>query len=139
MTLMLGTNDLKAQFDVTRRPGSPPISACSSTSASPTRCRTGTAASRCWSSAPPPILEQGAIADKFSGRAEKSLLLADLYRAEAEARQVAFLDAGTVIESSAIDGIHYEPEMHQRLGQAVAAAAGARLSRCPHGDRGSSH
>jgi lysophospholipase L1-like esterase len=121
LVLMLGTNDLKVQFDVT-----------------PERIAAdlGVLLDICLSDemqdrhggfevlviAPPPILEQGVIADKFTGGREKSLRLAGLYRAEAEARELAWLDAGTVIESSATDGIHFEPEMHQRLGRAVAAA-----------------
>lgn len=121
MALMLGTNDLKVQFDVT-----------------PERIAAdlGVLLDICLSEemqdrhggfevlviAPPPILEQGVIADKFVGGREKSLRLAGLYRAEAEGRELAFLDAGTVIESSATDGIHFEPEMHLKLGRAVAAA-----------------
>ena len=42
------------------------------------------------------------------------------YRALAEARGAAFLDAGAVIEVSPQDGIHFEAESHRRLGTAVA-------------------
>jgi len=34
----------------------------------------------------------------------------------------AFLDAGAVISSSPYDGLHLDPEMQARLGEAVAEA-----------------
>jgi hypothetical protein len=39
-----------------------------------------------------------------------------------EQHKVPFLDAGSVIKSSAIDGIHWDEESHQALGLAVAEA-----------------
>ncbi|WP_210529248.1 SGNH/GDSL hydrolase family protein [Rubellimicrobium arenae] len=71
---------------------------------------------------PAPVLEQGPIRSEFTGAREKSLRLPALYRALAEARGVGFLDAGTVIEVSPTDGIHFEPEAHKSLGEAVAEA-----------------
>ena len=73
---------------------------------------------------PAPVLEQGPIRSEFTGAREVSLKLPPLYRALAEARGVAFLDAGQVIEVSPTDGIHFEPEAHQALGKAVAEAVG---------------
>ena len=71
---------------------------------------------------PPPVLEQGPIRADFTGARDVSLRLPGLYAALAEARGVAFLDAGSVIEVSLVDGIHFEPEAHRRLGAAVAEA-----------------
>jgi lysophospholipase L1-like esterase len=71
---------------------------------------------------PPPVLEQGPIRSDFSGAREVSLRLAKLYATLAEARGVEFLDAGSVIEVSPIDGIHFEAEAHLRLAGAVAEA-----------------
>lgn len=121
LTLMLGTNDLKDQFG-----------------ASPGRISSdaGVLLDFCLSEemqerhggfevllvCPPPILEQGPIAYKFKGGREKSLALPDLYRAEAEARQVAFLDLGPHVEVSPVDGIHYEAETHAIIGKVVADA-----------------
>ncbi len=56
----------------------------------------------------------------FDGAPEKSRRLAGAYRRMAEDRNVHFLDAGTVIESSEMDGFHLDPEAHAALGQAVA-------------------
>jgi lysophospholipase L1-like esterase len=72
--------------------------------------------------APPPILEVGCLADIFAGGAAKSQALATHYKAIANRLGCAFLDAGSVIGSSKIDGIHFDLPEHRKLGQAVAAA-----------------
>jgi lysophospholipase L1-like esterase len=71
---------------------------------------------------PPPVLEQGPIRSDFTGAREVSLRLPELYAALAEVRGVEFLDAGSVIEVSPVDGIHFEAAAHLRLGAAVAEA-----------------
>ncbi|MBZ6076772.1 SGNH/GDSL hydrolase family protein [Microvirga puerhi] len=71
---------------------------------------------------PPPVLEQGPISSEFVGARDISLRLSALYAALAKARGVGFLDAGSVIEVSPVDGIHFEDEAHRRLGSAVAKA-----------------
>lgn len=73
---------------------------------------------------PPPVLEQGPIRSEFSGAREVSLKLPALYEALAIARGAGFLDAGSVIEVSPLDGIHFEAEAHRRLGAAVADVIG---------------
>lgn len=120
VTLMLGTNDLKAHFDVsaqqiadnmgllldiclsdemqTRHGGFEPVLIC-----------------------PPPVFEVGLLAEEFSGAALKSAGLAKAYAAVAAERDVMFLDAGRVIQSSRIDGIHFDAPEHAGLGAAVAA------------------
>ena len=42
------------------------------------------------------------------------------YRALAEQRQCAFLDAATVVLPSPIDGVHLDASEHRKLGAAVA-------------------
>jgi lysophospholipase L1-like esterase len=69
---------------------------------------------------PPPIAEVDQFDDEFEGGAEKSRRLAGHYSAAAAARSCAFLDAGSVISSSDVDGIHLEEPEHERLGLAVA-------------------
>lgn len=69
---------------------------------------------------PPPVEETGPIAGEFLGGAAVSAGVAPILGAHCSARGVAFLDAGTVIEVSPQDGIHFEPDSHQALGQAVA-------------------
>lgn len=71
---------------------------------------------------PPPVLEQGPIAGQFFGGRARSLALPGLYRDLAQARGCGFLDAGTVISVSPVDGVHFEPEAHGVLAGAVAGA-----------------
>jgi lysophospholipase L1-like esterase len=60
----------------------------------------------------------------FIGAPPKSHRLAAEYRRMAAARGVPFFDAGSVIKSSPVDGIHLDPEAHAALGQAIAAEIG---------------
>ena len=71
---------------------------------------------------PPPVEEVGPIRGEFYGGARRSRGLATLYRDLAEARGIGFLDAGEVISVSMQDGVHFDAESHARLGMAVAEA-----------------
>ena len=70
--------------------------------------------------APPPVGRLSAFAELFAGAEEKSRRLAPAYRRVADAAGCAFLDAGSVIVSSDIDGIHLEASEHAKLGKAMA-------------------
>lgn len=72
--------------------------------------------------APPPIAKLTDYAEMFEGAAEKSRLLGARFRAVAERERVAFLDGGSVIRCSDLDGIHYEADQHELLGRAAAKA-----------------
>ena len=63
----------------------------------------------------------------FVGAVEKSSGFSKEFRRVANEKQVHFLDAGEHVESSALDGIHLEAEMHEKLGHAVAAKIKAIL------------
>ncbi len=69
---------------------------------------------------PPPVEEVGPISGEFLGGAAVSAGVARVLAAHCAARGVAFFDAGSVIEVSGQDGIHFEPDAHQALGLAVA-------------------
>ena len=77
--------------------------------------------------APPPIIEVGCLAGMFAGGAAKSQALAVEIAAAAKRAGVAFLDAGQVVQVSAIDGIHYDAEANPKLAAAVAAAITAHF------------
>jgi hypothetical protein len=65
----------------------------------------------------------------FAGGHEKSLGLSRHFRAMAKREGVHFLDAGSIIKSSKVDGFHLEPAAHATLGRALAkeiAKAGSR-------------
>ena len=78
--------------------------------------------------APPPTAKLGNFAEMFDGAHEKSRLLGARYAALAKAMGVSFLDAGSVIQCSDLDGIHYEADQHAKLGQAMAQAVRAALA-----------
>jgi lysophospholipase L1-like esterase len=70
--------------------------------------------------APPPMLEQGTYRDTLMGAAEKSSAFAPMIAALAAHWGTGFLDAGALIGSSPIDGIHFSAGDHATLGVAVA-------------------
>ena len=77
---------------------------------------------------PPPIEVVGPLAAMFAGADAKSRRLAPLLRALAAECGAGFLNAGEIIRSSPIDGIHLNADAHAALGRAVAAAALALVS-----------
>ena len=73
---------------------------------------------------PPPIVSLDPLDETFEGGREKSEQLARHFAAVAEGRGCAFFDAGAVISSSDVDGIHLDEPEHERLGVALAAQCG---------------
>ncbi|MCB1885841.1 MAG: SGNH/GDSL hydrolase family protein [Geminicoccaceae bacterium] len=121
VVVMLGTNDLKARFAV----GPEDIAAGAGRVAlAVRRSEAGPSggAPAVLLVAPPPILEVGELRGMFRGGAAKSEGLAACFAAEAARLGVAFFDAGRVIRSSGIDGIHFDAGEHAKLGRAVAGA-----------------
>lgn len=121
VVLMLGTNDLKHRFQV------PPVEIGESVSHLVLYCLRsdtgpGGSAPRVLLVAPPPVLEAGCLAEIFEGGEAKSRRLASAYAAVARRHGCGFLDAGEVIVSSPLDGVHFDLPEHGKLGRAVAAA-----------------
>lgn len=126
LVLMLGTNDVKARFGASPEWVTGGIAALLDIAQSPEmQARHG--GFRVLLICPPPVLEQGPIADQFFGARRRSLELPQLYRALAEARGVVFLDAGGIISVSAEDGVHFEAESHGLLAELVAATLRAEV------------
>ena len=78
--------------------------------------------------APPPIGKLTDFAEMFEGAREKSLVLAQRYRAVAERQRVGFLDAGEFVACSELDGVHFAPEGHAILGRVTAEAVRMALA-----------
>ena len=71
--------------------------------------------------APPVGLQPtGTMAPKFIGAGQKGAGLAHELAAVAEERRCAFFDAGTIVSSSPIDGVHLDADQHLILGKALA-------------------
>jgi len=121
VVLMLGTNDLKQRFSASPSDIADSVEvvakAVLASEAGP-----GGAAPAVMIVAPPPMMEVGWLAEMFVGGAAKSLELGTRLAEVATRCRTPFLDAGTIIESSSVDGIHLEAEAHRVLGTAVARA-----------------
>ena len=70
---------------------------------------------------PPPVVEVGPISAEFWGGADRARALPAKYQSLAQARGVAFLDAGNVIAVSPVDGVHFDETAHRELGTAIRA------------------
>jgi lysophospholipase L1-like esterase len=119
VVIMLGTNDLKHRFQA------PVVEIADSASLLVHTVRhsyagPGNAQPAILLVAPPPILEAGCLAEIFEGGAIKSQRLAAAYAAVAKRHGCMFLDAGRVIVSSPVDGVHFDADEHLKLGRAVA-------------------
>lgn len=121
LTIMLGTNDVKARFASTPEMVLAGIAGLVDVAQS-LEMQQRHGGFRILLICPPPVEEVGPIKGEFHGAARRSRALAPLYREFAAAREIGFLDAGQVISVSPQDGIHYEPEAHRALGLAVAEA-----------------
>jgi lysophospholipase L1-like esterase len=73
---------------------------------------------------PPPLnpsIESGPIfGAMFKGGLEKSKQLPDLYEAVAKMGGAGFLNAGSVISTDGVDGLHLTAESERKLGTAIA-------------------
>ncbi len=117
--LLLGTNDLKLRFSVPAQDVARGVALL----AAMVQCSPagpGGSPPKVLLIAPPPFAPLTGFTEMFQGGEEKSRQLAGYYREMAQQLGCAFLDAGEVIVSSPIDGIHWESGQHARLGLAVA-------------------
>jgi lysophospholipase L1-like esterase len=119
--LMLGTNDLKHRFAASPSDIADSIEvvarAVQNSEAGPSGVPPAVMII-----APPPMQEVDWLAEMFVGGAEKSLEFGSRFAEVAQRCGAAFLDAGTIVESSTVDGIHLESESHRALGIAVFKA-----------------
>jgi lysophospholipase L1-like esterase len=78
--------------------------------------------------APPPVgVPSGLMAEKFAGAADKGRGAAQAYRKVADELGCSFFDAGTVIRTSPVDGVHLDETDHRMLGKALASPVNALL------------
>jgi lysophospholipase L1-like esterase len=77
----------------------------------------------------PPALQtpKGTIAPKFAGGDARCVGLAEAYGRVTTEERCHFFDAGRVIASSAIDGVHIDADDHARLGRELASVVAPLL------------
>ena len=143
VVIMLGTNDTKAYF------GRTPFAIATGMSelvgqvqASAGGVGTTYPAPQVLVVAPPPLapIRDPWFAMLFAGGQEKSAELAEAYRALAAFSGVGFFDAGSVITTDGVDGVHFSEQNNLDLGEALAVevqrmlgTAGARRGRLSPG------
>ncbi|MDV7144740.1 SGNH/GDSL hydrolase family protein [Tropicimonas sp. TH_r6] len=121
LTLMLGTNDVKTRFGATAEKVTAGIAGLIDIALSEDmQERHG--GFKVLLICPPPVKELGPISGEFFGGRAVSVALPSHYANLAQARGIGYLDAGSFVEVSNVDGVHYEAEAHIALGQAVAEA-----------------
>jgi lysophospholipase L1-like esterase len=117
--IMLGTNDLKARFRLSAGDIAQSAAGLGQIAARTARDAAGQPATVLLI-APPPVASLSGYDLMFEGAAAKSALFADYYARAADWHGLAFFDAGSVIRSSDLDGIHFEDDQHRTLGEALA-------------------
>lgn len=74
---------------------------------------------------PPPLnpeIEKGPVfGEMFKGGLEKSQKLPELYEAVAKMGGAEFLNAGSIVSTDGVDGLHLTAESERKLGGAIAA------------------
>jgi lysophospholipase L1-like esterase len=119
VTIMLGTNDLKERFNHSANDIAEGAGLLADFARRYARRSDGGPATILLM-APPPIVTLTEFDQMFAGAEEKSRQFGTYYERVARWTSVPFLDAGQVILSSELDGIHFDADQHQKLGDAVA-------------------
>ena len=122
MLIMLGTNDLKNRFSVTA------WEIARSVERLVIMSRAEAVVSDFMVIAPAPVRECGALEAPYLGAEARQQGLTERLAEMAERQGIGFFDAGQYATVSPKDGVHWEPESHIALGQALAPAIQARLS-----------
>ena len=123
LVVLLGTNDLQSRFSASAweiAQGAGVLLELAAQSG----CGPGGRAPQPILIAPPPtrVTGLGALAeDLFKGADAKSRRFDAAFSAVAAERGVTYLNAGDVIESSPVDGVHWSPVAHNAIGRVIAA------------------
>jgi lysophospholipase L1-like esterase len=118
IVVMLGTNDLKARFQVNARDLAGGLHAL--LDAIEQHRRPEAPKPRVLVVSPPPVVEVGCLAEMFSGAESRGGLLGPTLAAVCAARGVDHLDAAALIAVNPLDGVHLDVAAHGALGLAVA-------------------
>jgi lysophospholipase L1-like esterase len=118
--IMLGTNDLKRRYNLTASDIAQSAGDLGRTAQQIAK-NAANDPSRILLVAPPPIAALTDYDLLFEGALDKSLKFSHYYALAAKWYKLDFFDAGSVITSSPVDGIHFEVAEHHKLGKAIAS------------------
>lgn len=127
VVIMLGTNDLKAHFNLTPADVAQGLKALHGLVKSSGSGRHGTAPDILIIS-PPPVGKLTLLAGTYGDASEKSLHLATQIELITRLFGCCFMDAGKIVTSSPIDGVHWEADQHKRFAHAVSEKIHSILS-----------
>ncbi len=116
--LMLGTNDLKAYFNLTPADVAQGLKALHGIVKSSGAGRDG-AAPEILIISPPPLGKLTLLAGAYGDAPLKSLHLAQEIERITRLFGCHFMNAGKIVTSSPIDGVHWEADQHQLFAEAV--------------------
>ena len=119
VVLMLGTNDLKSRFHRTPLDISMDVkSICENALEFPSAHESGLQVLL----VSPPRLNNMPKEDSalFSGAIEKSSKLADYYASVADSLGISFFDAGKIVKTKTLDGVHWDAAQHEEFGKAIS-------------------
>jgi hypothetical protein len=118
---MLGTNDLKNRFSVSAMEIACSIGRLVDTVKKCETAYTG-AAPKVLVICPAPLgdLSKSPFSEVLIGGKEKSLALASALKKYCKENNVEMIDAGAVVKTSDVDGVHLEESEHSKLGKAIA-------------------
>ncbi|BBY18816.1 SGNH/GDSL hydrolase family protein [Mycolicibacterium litorale] len=131
VVIMLGTNDTKAYFH------REPLDIAMGMGVLVTQVLTSAGgvgtiypAPRVLVVAPPPLasMPHPWFSLIFAGARDKTAALPEAYSALASFMKVDFFDAGSVVSTDGVDGIHFTEQNNRDLGAAIAEKVGALLS-----------
>lgn len=122
LVLMLGTNDLKHRFSVTG------FEIARSVERLALLARAEAVVRDILIVAPVPVRECGSLAEVFTGAEARQRDLTEQLRDGAARMGCGFFDAGSVVQVSELDGVHFDAGAHEALGRAMATAVQERLA-----------
>ena len=122
LIIMLGTNDFKNRFSVSPTDISWSIGRLVKTARESGHPIIGDAP-EVLVICPPPLadLSQSPFKDILIGAEEKSRQLPAVLKAFCGENDIQMFNAGDVVQTSPVDGVHWEPEEHRKFGIAVAS------------------
>jgi len=118
VTIMLGTNDLKASFNLSIDTiGEAARTLCQQVLAfdyAPYKCP------KVMLIAPAPFVESENLDTEFESRIADSKGLAPAYYQLCKDLNIDFIDAGRIVKASIIDGVHWDKDGHHNFGQHIS-------------------